>query len=277
MKPQLQHVSDTALMVAACRALETRRPDGFIYDPLAERLAGERGMAIVQSAPERDWMCFAIGVRSRFVDELLLSAIERNEATTVANLGAGLDTRPWRLPLPSGVRWVEADFEPLLQYKAGLLAGDRPRCTVERVYADLTTEPGRTAVWSAIGSEPALMITEGLLMYLPANAVASLAQTADAQSGVKRWLLDIVSDRMRQIAHVDRLPELEKLRAPDHLAGQEILDMAAGSGWILAEKRRFVSDARKLAPERIAAMDAAAANVLRPPEDDPSGVYLLRR
>jgi O-methyltransferase involved in polyketide biosynthesis len=46
---QIVPVSDTALMVAACRAMETPRPDGLVRDPLAERLAGERGMASAQS------------------------------------------------------------------------------------------------------------------------------------------------------------------------------------------------------------------------------------
>ena len=37
---QIENVSDTALMVAACRALETERPDGLVRDPFARRLAG---------------------------------------------------------------------------------------------------------------------------------------------------------------------------------------------------------------------------------------------
>ena len=37
MENQIQHVSDTALMVAACRALETVSEDGLVRDPLAER------------------------------------------------------------------------------------------------------------------------------------------------------------------------------------------------------------------------------------------------
>ena len=40
---ELTHVSDTARMVAACRALESECPDGFVHDPLAARLAGEHG------------------------------------------------------------------------------------------------------------------------------------------------------------------------------------------------------------------------------------------
>lgn len=50
MEKQIGHVSETALMVAAWRAMETGREDGLLRDPYAEQLAGERGMAIAPAA-----------------------------------------------------------------------------------------------------------------------------------------------------------------------------------------------------------------------------------
>jgi O-methyltransferase involved in polyketide biosynthesis len=58
---QIQRVSDTALMVAACRALETARADGLVRDPFAERLAGPRGDAILHAITGWQLMCFGIG------------------------------------------------------------------------------------------------------------------------------------------------------------------------------------------------------------------------
>src|SRR5690242_17053144 len=94
---EIQHVSDTALMVAAARALETECEDGFVYDPFAARLAGERGNAILRSLPYPEMMRFGIGVRSHFIDELLSERLEPEGIRTVVCLGCGLDTRPWRL------------------------------------------------------------------------------------------------------------------------------------------------------------------------------------
>ena len=48
---EITHVSDTALMVAACRAHETELEDAFVRDPFAARLAGERGKAILNALP----------------------------------------------------------------------------------------------------------------------------------------------------------------------------------------------------------------------------------
>src|SRR5579884_3410155 len=126
MQPEIEHVSDTALLVAACRALETELPDGFVRDPFAGRLAGERGKAIATSVPQVGLMQLGVGLRSHFMDELLGVAMG-DGVDTVLNLGAGLDTRPWRLDLPADLRWIEVDFPAMLDYKAAALAGAEPR------------------------------------------------------------------------------------------------------------------------------------------------------
>ncbi|HXD76229.1 MAG TPA: hypothetical protein VN616_00405 [Puia sp.] len=49
----IQHVSDTALWIAAFRAEESRRSDAVFRDELAERLAGEKGRAMAAATPHR--------------------------------------------------------------------------------------------------------------------------------------------------------------------------------------------------------------------------------
>src|SRR6185369_6761327 len=111
---EITHVSDTALMVAACRALESEGQDRFMHDPFAARLAGDRGMAILQGLPHPEVMRFGVAVRTRLMDELLLETLAGQAIETVVIVGCGLDTRPWRLELPPGLRWVEVDFADML-------------------------------------------------------------------------------------------------------------------------------------------------------------------
>jgi len=54
----------------------------------------------------------------------------------VVNLAAGLDTRPYRMALPSGLQWIEIDLPELLAYKAETLAGETLACRLERVALD---------------------------------------------------------------------------------------------------------------------------------------------
>src|SRR3954468_8927297 len=158
---EITHVSDTALMVAACRALESESPDGFIHDPFAARLAGERGMAMLRRLPQPEMMRFGIGVRSRFMDELLLEALASRPIATVLSVGCGLDTRPWRLELKPDLRWIEVDFADILDYKDALLSAETPSCRRECITADLNEAAQRAAIYAAAGPATALMITEG--------------------------------------------------------------------------------------------------------------------
>ena len=122
---QIQHVSDTALMVAACRALETARADGLVRDPFAERLAGARGHAILHGITGWELMCFGIGVRTRFLDDLVVETIARESIEVVLSVGAGLDTRPARPRLPARRPPLAAAFP-----RSGSRADDGLGCEV---------------------------------------------------------------------------------------------------------------------------------------------------
>src|SRR5690349_15861462 len=113
---KITHVSDTALMVAACRAHETELEDAFVRDPFAARLAGERGVAILREMPHANVLRIGMAIRTRFVDELLLEALAKYPIATVLSVGCGLDTRPWRLDLAPDLRWIEIDFADVLDY-----------------------------------------------------------------------------------------------------------------------------------------------------------------
>ena len=113
----IQHVSDTARWVALYRAMESERPDALFHDPYARRLAGERGERILASVPKARVWAWPIVVRTAVMDELILWAIERDGVDTVLNLAAGLDTRPFRLPLLPSLRWIEVDFPDVIAYK----------------------------------------------------------------------------------------------------------------------------------------------------------------
>ncbi len=280
MENQIQHVSDTALMVAACRALETVSEDGLIRDPLAERLAGERGMTIARRVPLLEMMRFGVGIRARTLDEMLISTIQGEKIETVVNLGAGLDTRPWRLELPASLRWIEADYPDTLEYKAGKLVNEKPRCRWEQVPADLASAEDRSKLFASIGSASALMVTEGLLMYLPRQAFVAIASQAPQQSGVRHWLLDVASEAVLNMAGGRGRAQIENLRPKDHLAGQAILDATEECGWTVAAKRTYMSAGAGAPAARIARIQIEIKKFrpdFVPPADELSGMYLLAR
>jgi methyltransferase (TIGR00027 family) len=274
----IAHVSDTALMTAACRAIETDRPDGLTRDPFAARLAGSRGMAIVHDMPDRERMCFGMGVRTRFLDDLLLETVAEQNIETVLNLGSGLDTRPWRLSLPATLRWIETDLPPMLAYKTKLMAGEQPHCRLEFAPVDVTDPAAREAIFLAAGTAPLLVISEGLLMYLPAESVEALAAQASA---AHHWLVDIISPTMAARGSTHNWQSIQNVRAETHLNGLEILEVLRRHNWQSAKHRNFGRDAWPFAAERINQLlrDRADSTKVPPPlpPDDPSGIHLFAR
>ena len=124
---------------------------------------------------------------------MLLEALALKPVATVVSVGCGLDTRPWRLELPPHLRWIEVDFADILDYKEALMSAETPRCRRERIAADLNEPMQRHAIYAAVGPAPALMITVGLLMYLPAATVAALTTEPWRESGIAHWMTDITT------------------------------------------------------------------------------------
>ena len=279
MHGEIHHVSDTALMVAACRALETESEDGFVHDPFAARLAGERGMAILRALPFPELMRFGLGVRSRFLDELLLEVLAGERVETVLSVGCGLDTRPWRLELPPELRWIEIDFADMLEYKEGLMAGETPRCRRERLSTDLNQREQRLALYRAAGAAPALMITEGLLMYLPAATVEGLAAEAWRESGIAHWISDVTSAAfMNAIGGAGAMRPFQNVQAPDSLSGDQILEVVRRNAWVTAARRSYITD-MAFATARVDRMMAGRPRLAPPPfaAEDPTGVHRFAR
>lgn len=191
----IENISDTARWVAAYRAMETERPDALFRDPLARILAGERGEEIVRTVGGGKSAGFGLVVRTCLMDELILQLIEKEGVDTVLNLAAGLDTRPYRLSLPSSLHWIEADFPAILSYKEQKLAYERPVCSLELVKLDITDVVLRKALFSRVSTaaKQVLIITEGLLGYLTPTQVVSLAADLHVQSNFRWWLFELMS------------------------------------------------------------------------------------
>jgi len=192
------HISDTARWVAMYRAMESERPDALFHDPWARRLAGPEGEASLRGIPKAKEFAWSMIVRTQVMDEIILRTLAEGGVDAVLNLAAGLDARPWRLPLPATLRWIDADLPDILAYKEGLLAGERPRCALEYAKVDLTDGEARRALFDRVGASASkvLVITEGLLAYLEREQVARLAAALHEQTSFRRWLIDLASPQI---------------------------------------------------------------------------------
>ncbi|MEU6587859.1 SAM-dependent methyltransferase [Streptomyces sp. NPDC046881] len=126
-----------------------------------------------------------LSVRTWWFDRQLLAAA-RSGCRQVVLLGAGLDTRAFRLDWPPATRMFELDGGEVLAFKNHVLATERahPRCGRESVPVDLTTAWAPALIET--GFDPVLAtawLAEGLLMYLDRAGLDRLLASITELSG----------------------------------------------------------------------------------------------
>jgi methyltransferase (TIGR00027 family) len=193
------HVTDTAFWVAHFRAKESQGAAPAFHDPLASLLCGNRGGQIARSIPRATMVEWGIVVRTSAIDRLIYEALQTG-VDTVLNLGAGLDTRPYRMTLPASLRWVEMDFPNIVALKDSKLVDHKPVCELERVGVDLLDRRSRNTLLARYGmsSKNTLVITEGVLSYLSVHDAATLAEELAAFRSIRFWIQDFDNAGLRR-------------------------------------------------------------------------------
>ena len=103
----------SARCAAVYRARESERENALFLDPFARRLAGERGEQIAKATPFHEKHSWSWVTRTYLFDRIISEQIGQG-ADMVANLAAGLDTRPYRMQLPASLKWIEVDLPEIL-------------------------------------------------------------------------------------------------------------------------------------------------------------------
>jgi methyltransferase (TIGR00027 family) len=245
-EPLIRNVSDTARWVAVYRARETERPDAHFRDPFARRLAGERGEQIAKSMPlgrDSDWSMIT---RTCLGDDLINEQVQQG-TDMVINLAAGLDARPYRMQLPASLKWVEVDLPEILSYKEEILRDEKPVCSLERIRLDLSNAPARRDLFTQLGGRctKALIITEGLLIYLTPDDVAGLAKDLAAPPSFQSWILDIASPGLLRMLAKKMAKQLHHA-APFTFAPPEGPNFFITYGWKPVDVRSLLKNAARL-------------------------------
>jgi methyltransferase (TIGR00027 family) len=244
----IENVSDTARWVAVYRAMETARPDAIFRDPFADRLAGQRGREILAELPKGQAHAWPLIVRTAVFDEIILDAVHNQKVDLVVNLAAGLDARPWRMPLPPSLHWVDVDLPGILNYKTETLKDETPVCRYEAVTADLREVELRRALLSRLGtgSSRALVISEGLLIYLTPEQVATLAADLHVQPSFAEWLIDLASPQLLKRMEKTLGKKLLESGAPFLFGPPEGTEFFRPFGWREARYRSLLEEAYRL-------------------------------
>lgn len=152
-------ISFSSKLIAATRAVEAAEEHALVFDPLAARMAGQEALASsrrrAQAAPEGSERKYKVGkmaIRTRWFDDQIEAALgmpvsatipgvlraasapsrvdlpsyvwshpDGHEPRQLVMLGAGMDSRPWRMKLPADLAWFELDQGDVVGAKRALL------------------------------------------------------------------------------------------------------------------------------------------------------------
>lgn len=192
--------STTAAIVALGRALYADAPEEFgpTGDEHTEELLSPALRALVRLARPL-WsvapnlargafrvatfgMSEHVALRTRCIDEAVERAV-RDGCTQLVTLGAGLDTRPWRMSALGAVTAWEIDHPATQRYKRARAETRAPKCKELRFVSVDFTRDSLTESLAQAGHDSALKtawVLEGVSVYL---SRAALEETLDAVRG----------------------------------------------------------------------------------------------
>lgn len=186
--------------IAMIRACESCKPEDerICYDPYAIRFLDPAAQKYVSQNPESAWavleqidglmpgLAGSIVARVRYFDDVARASAGMGFRQIVI-LGAGYDTRAYRIDELKTIRVFEVDRPETISAKSGIIREIFGSLPYHVTYVNVNFEaegPGRQlAACGYDPSEKTLFIMEGLLMYLPPEAVDDMLAFVVRNSG----------------------------------------------------------------------------------------------
>jgi methyltransferase (TIGR00027 family) len=242
-----QSVGNTAVGAATCRLIEQYQPEGtrlfndlvikdLIGTPIRVLLqfAGMRNLTVNQTDAIMSGIYGAQVCRTRFIDDAVQAALSQGIGQLMI-LGAGFDTRPYRLAGVERVKVFEVDLPSVqeskkknLQKHFGHLPGhvtfipiDFDTQSLEAVLAGTTFDLSR----------PAVFIWEGVTQYITEEAVRRtltfVGKSAPGSVLVFTYVLKSIIERCSDIPGADKLMDMMTKRGSPWVFGLEPSSVAS--------------------------------------------------
>lgn len=178
MKP----ISTTAFYCCGIRMLDAQSRRPICGDNYAEKFMDERGLAILRRFSGERAPNIGNVARHRFIDDWLRERLAVNPQQRVILIGAGFDSRAFRLP---GGRWVELDEPQLIEYKNSRLPAQQCPNALQRIAIDFAADSlaEKLAPFTCKESheksddDSVIFIIEGVTMYLPDSVLLDTLTT----------------------------------------------------------------------------------------------------
>jgi methyltransferase (TIGR00027 family) len=170
MKP----ISKTAFYCCGVRMQDAEREQPVCGDNYAKAFMNEQGLQILETFKDETHPNTSNVARHRIIDDLLRQELAAHPNLTIVIIGAGFDTRAFRL---KGGTWVELDEPQVIAYKDERLPASSSENELQRISIDFATDSIEQKLASFSGRSPVAVVIEGVFMYLEEAAIEKLLAT----------------------------------------------------------------------------------------------------
>jgi methyltransferase (TIGR00027 family) len=153
---------------------DAERDKPICGDTYAKVFMNEQGLQILETFKDETRPNISNVGRHRIIDDLLRQELLANPNLTVVIIGAGFDTRGFRL---KGGTWIELDEPQVITYKDERLPAATSDNELQRIAIDFATDSLEQKLASFSGRSPVTVVIEGVFMYLDEATIETLLQT----------------------------------------------------------------------------------------------------
>lgn len=186
----LSPVARTAFYCCALRAADAERVRPVCGDTFAARFLDDEIRAQIRPMLNQSGPSASNVARHRLIDDALRAALLSDPRRRIILLGAGFDTRAFRL---SGGRWWEFDSAELLDFKEQRLPAASAPNPVVRAAVDLGDGRLGEHLAPIAGDDQAIVVMEGVSMYLTPAALASTARAVRQYLPNATFICDVMT------------------------------------------------------------------------------------
>lgn len=167
-------VSRTAYYTLAVRAADAASAHPILGDTFAQRFMNDEAKAVWEEFKSFRPPNISNAARHVMIDTHLRRALADDPQATVVIIGAGFDTRAYRLP---GGNWVEIDEPEILTYKESRLPASEATNPLRRIPIHFGRESLQEKLAAITAPSSVHVVIEGVLMYLTREQRIALLRT----------------------------------------------------------------------------------------------------
>jgi methyltransferase (TIGR00027 family) len=172
---------------------DAQQPQPICGDEYANVFMNEHGTQIYDMFKDEVHCNASMLVRHRMIDDILRRQLLVNPDLCIITIGAGLDSRPYRL---DGGSWFELDEPAVVQHKNKRLPTAKCANPLKRISINFSTDSLEDKLAALATDNPVMIVMEGVIIYLSEDEIKETITTFHQLFPQHQLVCDLVNRDM---------------------------------------------------------------------------------